>query len=197
MVAHELLHRRMIEMFERVDNPMRLRRRVDQLEQQFASHSGRAEKHAEAVHLEAPVEVPRPLPPQVRAEARQYISGSAQCIRAGSGRAPRSSNCGIRQGSQILKPVSAAIPPTAPRPPRPSSPLLRGRLKLYILPGYSPQLNPDEWVGTLPAHRGVVGAAHAEQARGGQLMTMVRVSVISWAAYSGPSRVFPESRRPP
>ncbi|MFI5782787.1 hypothetical protein [Nocardia sp. NPDC051570] len=41
--------------------------------------------------------------------------------------------------------MSTAIPATALMPPKSSSEVL-GRLRLFFLPGYLPELNSDEWV---------------------------------------------------
>ena len=41
---------------------------------------------------------------------------------------------------------STGIPPTAPPPRSEFAASTEGRLKLFRLPGYSPELNPDEWV---------------------------------------------------
>jgi hypothetical protein len=126
-VAHELLHRRMIETLERVeaDDPMRLRRRIDELEQQFASHSGRAEKYAETVHVETPVEVPTLLfdPRYVQRLDNTCRVCVGRSSRSDAHREVRTAASDNRARSSIdLSP--AAIPPTAPRPPGRSLPLL-------------------------------------------------------------------------
>ena len=62
---------------------------------------------------------------------------------------------------------STATPPTAPRPSRSSSTPPTARCELFVLPAYSPQLNPDEWVWKNVKHDriGKAGIRSAEDLR--------------------------------
>src|SRR5690242_6071307 len=54
--------------------------------------------------------------------------------------------------SQLGTSSSTGIRRTAPQPRRNSPPPTEGRLRLIFLPGYSPELNPDEWVWKIVKH---------------------------------------------
>ena len=80
-----------------------------------------------------------------------------------------------------------AIRCTAPRPSRQFAAATKGRLRLFFLPGYAPELNPDEWVWKNVKHDriGRAGVTGPEDLKAKALAALHRLQKLpDWSAAS-------------
>ena len=89
------------------------------------------------------------------------------------------------------------IPPTAPLLRRNLPPRHEGRLRLFFLPGYSPGLNPDEWVWKNVKHDriGKTGVTSRQDLKAKAIGALRRLqNVPGWSGRSSPTCACRESR---